>query len=95
MSDAATLEVAFPRFLVALKVHGAEQTINEHPVTLLAFEAEPALRTGGTRESVRKNFAFLVRQRLKPIGAGCARRTSSLGCMTSRSRAMNPATRRR
>jgi hypothetical protein len=66
MSDAALLEVAFPRSLIALKVRGAEQTINEHLVKLMAFEVEPALRESWKRELVRKHFAFLSRLRLKP-----------------------------
>jgi hypothetical protein len=60
------LEMAFDRRIAEQKIRGAEQTINEHLVKLLAFDGDDTLRQGWKKELVRKHFGFLANMRLKP-----------------------------
>lgn len=59
-------EMSFTCALAEQKVRGREETINEHLVKLLAFEASSGLRDSWKRELLRKHFGLLAAIRVKP-----------------------------
>ena len=58
-------EMPFERKIAEQKVRGREETVNEHLVKLLAFEAPPELRAGWKRELLRKHLSYFASLRLK------------------------------
>lgn len=58
-------DLAFPRQVAAAKARGREETINQHLIKLLAFDAPEATRALWRRE-IEGHLRFLSRMRLKP-----------------------------
>jgi hypothetical protein len=65
-AEALLSDMAFERKIAEQKVRGREETINEHLVKLLAFDAGEALRASWRKELARKHLVFLAALRLKP-----------------------------
>src|SRR2546430_158846 len=63
--DHPPFEMAFDRKIAEQKVRGKEETINEHLVKLLAFDAATATREAGKKE-LRTHGAYLSALRLPP-----------------------------
>lgn len=66
LAELLPTEMAFGRRIAEHKVRGREETIDEHPVQLLAFEVEEDRRGSWRRVLVRKHLALLAALRLKP-----------------------------
>lgn len=67
-------EMPFERKVAEQKVRGREETVNEHLVKLLAFEAPPTLRAAWKRELLRKHLSYFASFRLKTKAALIPRR---------------------